>query len=367
MFGTSFDTSSDKFQNYYKDLSLRLKNREIDLVIVVNMFLTGFDATTLNTLWVDKNLRAHGLIQAYSRTNRILNSVKTYGNIVSFRDLEQADQRRASRCSATRTPRASCCSSRTPSTTTSTPSESPSCSPQFPLGQPIVGETAQKEFIALFGAILRLRNILQSFDDFAGNEILTAAGRCRTTRASTSTCTRSSARSDDAEKESINDDVVFEIELIKQVEINVDYILMLVEQYRDASGDGDDKEIRAAIERAVDSSPSLRNKKDLIEEFVESLSATVGSRRRVGWRSSPPSAPRNSTASSTDEGLDRDGDARLRREPRSATAPSSRPAQRSPRSCRRSPASRGRRPLSEEADRARASSATFFDRFFGLS
>ena len=90
LFGTSFDTSADKFQNYYKDMSLRLKNREIDLVIVVNMFLTGFDATTLNTLWVDKSLRSHGLIQAYSRTNRILNSVKTYGNIVSFRDLEEA-------------------------------------------------------------------------------------------------------------------------------------------------------------------------------------------------------------------------------------------------------------------------------------
>jgi type I restriction enzyme, R subunit len=89
MFGTSFDTSSDRFQNYYKDLSLRLRNRDLDLVIVVNMFLTGFDATTLNTLWVDKGLRAHGLIQAYSRTNRILNSVKTYGNIVTFRDLEE--------------------------------------------------------------------------------------------------------------------------------------------------------------------------------------------------------------------------------------------------------------------------------------
>ena len=88
MFGTSYDTSSDKFQNYYKDLSLRLKNRQIDLVIVVNMFLTGFDATTLNTLFVDKRLVNHGLIQAYSRTNRILNSVKTYGNIVTFRDLE---------------------------------------------------------------------------------------------------------------------------------------------------------------------------------------------------------------------------------------------------------------------------------------
>jgi type I restriction enzyme R subunit len=90
LFATSFDTSDGKFENYYKDLSQRLKNRELDLVIVVNMFLTGFDATTLNTLWVDKNLRAHGLIQAYSRTNCILNSVKTYGNSVSFRDLEQA-------------------------------------------------------------------------------------------------------------------------------------------------------------------------------------------------------------------------------------------------------------------------------------
>ena len=90
MFSTNYDTSSDKFQNYYKDLSLRMKNRQVDLLIVVNMFLTGFDATTLNTLFVDKNLKQHGLIQAFSRTNRILNSVKTFGNIVCFRDLQQA-------------------------------------------------------------------------------------------------------------------------------------------------------------------------------------------------------------------------------------------------------------------------------------
>ncbi len=89
-FSVNYDTSVDKFQNYYKDLSQRMKNREIDLLIVVNMFLTGFDATTLNSLWVDKNLRQHGLIQAFSRTNRILNSVKTFGNIICFRDLKQA-------------------------------------------------------------------------------------------------------------------------------------------------------------------------------------------------------------------------------------------------------------------------------------
>ena len=89
MFQTAYDTSSEKFQNYYKDISLRMKNREIDILIVVNMFLTGFDATTLNTIWVDKNLKYHGLLQAFSRTNRILNSVKKYGNIVCFRNLEQ--------------------------------------------------------------------------------------------------------------------------------------------------------------------------------------------------------------------------------------------------------------------------------------
>ena len=88
-FGTAYDTSAQGFEGYYEDISRRLAERTIDLVIVVNMFLTGFDATTLNTLFVDKNLRAHGLIQAYSRTNRILNSVKTYGNIVSFRDLDE--------------------------------------------------------------------------------------------------------------------------------------------------------------------------------------------------------------------------------------------------------------------------------------
>ena len=151
MFGTSFDTSSDKFQNYYKDLSLRLKNREIDLVIVVNMFLTGFDATTLNTLFVDKRLVNHGLIQAYSRTNRILNSVKTYGNIVSFRDLEE-ETNDAIALFGNKDARASCCSSRTATTTPSTPSRSASCWQQFPLGEPIIGEAAQKEFIALFGA-----------------------------------------------------------------------------------------------------------------------------------------------------------------------------------------------------------------------
>ena len=269
LFGTSFDTSTDTFQNYYKDLSQRLKTRELDLVIVVNMFLTGFDATTLNTLWVDKNLKAHGLIQAYSRTNRILNSVKTYGNIVSFRNLEQATNdalalfgNKDAKGIVLLKPYAEYYSEYQ--------GKIAELQALFPLGTGITGEAAQKAFIKLFGAILRLKNILTAFDDFAGNEILSQ--RDFQDYQSLYLNLYAEFRSaSEAEKESINDDVVFEIELIKQVEINVDYILMLVEQYL-KKGTGEDKEIRANIERAVNASPSLRNKKDLIEQFVDTVS-----------------------------------------------------------------------------------------------
>ena len=270
LFGTNYDTSADSFQNYYKDLSLRLKNREIDLVIVVNMFLTGFDATTLNTLWVDKRLRSHGLIQAFSRTNRILNSVKTFGNIVTFRDLEQ-ETNDALALFGNKDARGIVLLKPYGDYYADYEEKVAELLGAFPLGVQIIGESAKKAFIALFGAILRLRNILTAFDDFKGQEILSDRqfqdymsvylgfyGEFRGSR--------------DAEKESINDDVVFEIELVKQVEINVDYILMLVERYRRERGDGDDLELKAEIFRAVDSSPSLRNKRDLIEDFVDSVS-----------------------------------------------------------------------------------------------
>ncbi len=273
LFGTSFDTSADKFQNYYKDLSQRLKKRDLDLVIVVNMFLTGFDATTLNTLWVDKNLRAHGLIQAYSRTNRILNSVKTYGNIVSFRDLEQATNDALSLFG----------NKEAKGIVLLKPYGEYYGEYQklvgdlvggFPIGEAIVGERAQKEFIKLFGSILRLRNILTAFDDFSGNEILSARDfqDYQSSYLNLYADFRSQAAAD---RETINDDLVFEIELIKQVEVNVDYILMLVEQYLKLKGSGKDREVRASIDRAVASSPSLRNKKDLIEQFVETVSITA--------------------------------------------------------------------------------------------
>lgn len=274
LFSTSYDTSADKFQNYYKDLSLRLKNREIDLVIVVNMFLTGFDATTLNTLFVDKRLINHGLIQAYSRTNRILNSVKTYGNIVSFRDLEE-ETNDAVALFGNRDARGIVLLKPYSEYYGEYSERANELLENFPLGEPIIGEAAQKKFIALLGAILRLQNILTSFDDFAGNELITER-QMQDYRSVYLNLYAEFRKASEAEREAINDDVTFEIELIKQVEINVDYILMLVTKWREARGNGSDKEMEALmdIRRSVNSSPTLRNKSDLIMDFVDRVSAS---------------------------------------------------------------------------------------------
>lgn len=274
MFATSFDTSADRFQNYYRDLSLRLRNREVDLVIVVNMFLTGFDATTLNTLWVDKGLRQHGLLQAYSRTNRILNSVKTYGNIVSFRDLEQ-ETNDALALFGNKDAAGIVLLKPYGEYYATYQGHVSELLKAYPLGQSIQGEQNQKSFIALFGVILRLRNILVSFDEFEGHEILTER-EFQDYRSVYLDLYQEFRREREADREAINDDIVFEIELIKQVEINVDYVLMLVEKWRSERGNSADRELDAymEIQRAVDSSHSLRNKRDLIMDFVESVSAS---------------------------------------------------------------------------------------------
>ena len=264
----NFDTSSDGFHAYYKDLSEKLKKREIDLVIVVNMFLTGFDSTTLNTLWVDKNLRLHGLLQAYSRTNRILNSVKTYGNIICFRDLEQATN---DSISLFGNKDAGGIVILKPfreyyDEYSSLVSE---LTKKFNPGELPASEIEQREFINLYNKILRLQNILKSFDDFKGNEILPE----RTFQDYQSTYLeiyQGLKKIEDADKESIVEDLVFEIELVKQVEINVDFILILIRGLQGASA-SENKEIKAKISKTVLSSYSLRSKKDLIEKFVDSI------------------------------------------------------------------------------------------------
>jgi type I restriction enzyme R subunit len=277
MFGTNYDTSSDKFQNYYKDASLRMKNREIDLLIVVNMFLTGFDATTLNTLWVDKNLRQHGLLQAFSRTNRILNSVKTFGNIVTFRDLEKATNDSLSLFGDKEASGIVLLKSfgeyyegydddgRRVKGYVDLVNE---LSERFPVTELIVGEQNQAEFIKLYSAILKVRNILTTFDDFAGLEILSDRD-IQDYHGMYIDIYEERRKKDDSDKENVNDDLVFEMELIKQVEINIDYILELIRKYH--ASNNQDKELLVDINKAIDSSVELRNKKELIDEFINSI------------------------------------------------------------------------------------------------
>src|SRR5574344_1438656 len=268
IFKMNFDTSSEKFQSYYKDVSERVKNREIDLLIVVNMFLTGFDATTLNTLWVDKNLRLHGLLQAYSRTNRILNTVKTFGNIICFRNLEKATNESIALFGDKEAGGVVLLKSyddyyygyttQAGKKVTGYEELIAQLLQKYPVEMPIVGEQNQKEYIKLYGGILRVRNILSTFDSFIGNEILTERD-VQDYHSIYINLYNEFRNQDKGDSENINDDIVFEMELIKQVNINIDYILALIKKYHEDHLK--DKEIIVTISKAIDSSVDLRNKK----------------------------------------------------------------------------------------------------------
>lgn len=280
MFHTNYSTDSDKFQNYYKDVSLRMKNKELDLLIVVNMFLTGFDATTLNTLWVDKNFKMHGLIQAFSRTNRILNSIKTFGNIVCFRNIQKRVDTAIS-LFGDKNAGGIVLMKGFNDYYYGYEGIDGKAHPgyvdmineltlKFPLTEPyIIGEQNQKAFISLFGAILRMRNLLSSFDEFADKEIINERdlqdylGRYQDLR------DEWNEKYKKGESTDITDDIVFEVELIKQIEINIDYILMLVKKYHDSHCE--DKEVLITITKAIDASPELRSKKALIETFIAGI------------------------------------------------------------------------------------------------
>ena len=280
-FGTQYDSSAEQFALYYKDVARRLKQRELDMAIVVNMFLTGFDATTLNTLWVDKPLRQHGLIQAFSRTNRILNKVKAFGNIVCFRNLETQTNEALTLFGA----------EGTGSQVLLAPYNEYSGDYQetvsellteFPPGTTLVSEAAQRAFVQLFGKILRLRNILTIFDEFEGNDPLTPR-EFDDYKSRYLELREQWKRHVDSDKSDITDDVVFEIELVKQVDVNVDYIMLLVQQFLDNHGTSEAQQIRADIDLAVNGSPSLRSKKDLINAFIDSL--TVNDHAGEQWTS----------------------------------------------------------------------------------
>lgn len=278
MFGTSYDTSSEKFQNYYKDVSLRMKNKEIDLLIVANMFLTGFDAKTLNTLWVDKNLKYHGLIQSFSRTNRILNSIKVVGNIVSFRNLEE----RLNEALGLFGDKDACgivllksfkdyymgYTDDKGKEVRGYESYVAELLDKFPAGIEIIGEQNQKDFIKLYGAILKITNILTSFDEFEGNELLTPRD-IQDYHSMYQDIYDEFTKRAKVEAVDITEDLEFEMELIKTIDINIDYILNLVKKYHESNMQ--DKELLLKIQKAVNASPELRNRKDLIEQFIDSL------------------------------------------------------------------------------------------------
>jgi len=289
MFGTNYDTSGDKFQNYYKELSLRMKNKEIDLLIVVGMFLTGFDAKTLNTLWVDKNLKMHGLLQAYSRTNRILNAVKDCGNIVCFRNLEKQTNdcfqlfgdKDAGGIILMR-PFKDYYEGYTDSDGKYHPGYkdvAEELKERFPVSSlvSIIDEKLKKEFVKLFGTYLKAYNLLTSFDEF-NPETIEEMNEVRIIKEGEKQDYLSwyndlyeefRGENKHGDKVDIEDDLEFEIELVKQVQIDISYILMLVQQYHDSNCQ--DREIVLKIQKEVSASPDMRDKKELIEKFIDKM------------------------------------------------------------------------------------------------
>ena len=295
MFGTSYTTDGDSFQSYYKDVSLRMKNKEIDVLIVVGMFLTGFDAKTLNTLWVDKNLKLHGLLQAYSRTNRILNAVKNCGNIVCFRNLEEATKKSLAIFG----------DENASGMVFLKPFEDyyskgyeddrgkwhqpytelvSRLLNDFPVEgmAAIIDDEQKKAFILLLGEILRVRNVLAAFDDFTDEAKLIDDMRYQDYLGWYNNYYEDFRKpTHTGDQEEISDDIVFEMELVKQVQIDIRYILQLVQQYHDTNCE--DKEIIVKIRKQMDASPDMRDKRDLIEKFIEQMTPESGSDVGEQW------------------------------------------------------------------------------------
>lgn len=287
MFGTSYSTEGDSFQNYYKDVSLRMKNKEIDILIVVGMFLTGFDAKTLNTLWVDKNLKMHGLLQAYSRTNRILNTVKDCGNIVCFRNLEDATDKSLRVFGDKDAGGLVFMKSFAEYYKTGYKDDkgtdhkpyvelADKLLAEYPVEKipSIIDEEQKKDFIRLMGEILRLRNLLSAFDEFTPEKQIIGPMTLADYLDWYNTIYEGIRHGQGGKKETINDDIVFEMELVKQVQINISYILKLVQKYHDSNCE--DKTIVIQIQKQIGASPDMRDKRELIEQFIERMTPEKG-------------------------------------------------------------------------------------------
>ena len=314
LFGTSYGVDSTEFQNYYRDLAKRVKNKEVDLLIVVGMFLTGFDAPTLNTLFVDKNLRYHGLIQAFSRTNRIYDATKTFGNIVTFRDLEQATIDAITLFGDSNTKNVVLEKSYqeylegftdiiTGEARRGYVEVVKELNEKFPNPDEIVKEADKKEFVKLFGEYLRVENILQNYDEFShlkalqqidihnpqavevfkkehfltdediaamhNIEFLTerAAQDYRSVYNDIRDWLRREKSGKEAEESIIDwDDVVFEVDLLKSQEINLDYILELIFEHNKKTKDK--AALIEEIRRVIRASVGNRAKESLVVDFI---------------------------------------------------------------------------------------------------
>ncbi len=317
MFGTSYSIESKAFQNYYRDLAKRVQNQEVDLLIVVGMFLTGFDAPTLNTLFVDKNLRYHGLIQAYSRTNRIYDATKTFGNIVTFRDLEQATIDAITLFGDKNTKNVVLEKSYKEYmegfTDPLTGEEKrgylevvKELKERFPHPDKIVTEKDKKEFVKLFGEYLRVENVLQNYDEFAALKALRyldiddreaveeykaryyvsdeklesmlalrdnilperMVQDYRSTYNDIREWIRRQRAADEKASSEIDwNDVVFEVDLLKSQEINLDYILELIFEHNKKTKDKE--ALVDEIRRIIRASLENRAKESLIVDFIK--------------------------------------------------------------------------------------------------
>jgi len=282
-FKTNYSTNGKEFQNYYKDLSQKVKDKEIDLLIVVGMFLTGFDAPTLNTLFVDKNLRYHGLIQAFSRTNRILNKVKTFGNIVCFRNLEKATEDAIKTFGDENSVNVILEKSYDEYINGFTDEETGKsmkgyvelCNEivdKFPNPVEIELDSEKKEFAELFGELLKSENILRNFDEFENFEKIISDRQMQDMKSVyVDICEgiRNTGKNDEnrnGEEEIDFSDIEFQIDLLKTDEINLDYILSLILK---KSEEHDDIEtLKSEIRRIIRTSLGTRAKEDLVMNFI---------------------------------------------------------------------------------------------------
>lgn len=270
MFNTAYSTDSREFYNYYNDLARRVKARELDILLVVNMFLTGFDSKPLNTLYVDKNLRYHGLIQAFSRTNRILNSQKSHGNIISFRNLKKLTDEAITLYSNKDANEEILMQPYEEYVVmfNEAVSHLKDIVPSIDSVDTLPSEIEQAQFVKAFREILRIKNILQVFADFTFEDVDLLEQEFEDYKSKYLDLYESISKGPEKEKVSILDDVDFELELIHRDEITVAYILQLLAKLKQSSPEIQTK-IRKNISELLSGQPQLRSKKELIEQFIE--------------------------------------------------------------------------------------------------